>query len=69
VNLDHSVHEDHPAVVMVVEDEFWIRLTLADALRGAGHHVLKCSSADDALAYLHHGSAVDLICTDVRMPG
>jgi CheY-like chemotaxis protein len=54
---------------MVVEDEFLIRIDIADALREAGYKVVECSTADEALALLQSGIQVDLVFTDIRMPG
>jgi len=54
---------------MVVEDEFLIRIDIADALRDAGYKVVECSTADEALALLQSGIPVDLVFTDIRMPG
>lgn len=55
--------------VMVVEDEVLIRLAIADDLRREGFEVLEAGSGDEALALLDGGVAVDLIFTDVSMPG
>lgn len=54
---------------MVVEDEFFIRLDIAEVLRGAGYTVLEASTADDALALLRGEVRIDVIFTDIRMPG
>jgi response regulator RpfG family c-di-GMP phosphodiesterase len=35
-------------VVMVVEDEFLIRIMIADELRSAGYEVVECGTADEA---------------------
>jgi CheY-like chemotaxis protein len=55
--------------ILVVEDELLIRLMLVDALRDAGFEVVEASNADDALATLESQPAIDLVFTDVRMPG
>jgi two-component system, response regulator PdtaR len=56
-------------VVMVVEDEFLIRIDVADELRTVGYTVVECGSADEALDQLHSGMVIDALFTDVRMPG
>ncbi|PWE53991.1 hypothetical protein DEM27_21910 [Metarhizobium album] len=61
--------DERPAVVMVVEDEALIRMDAVYVLEAEGHTVLEAESADAALEILHHQSDVDLIVTDVRMPG
>lgn len=59
---------DSPAV-MVVEDEFLIRIMIADELRAAGYEVLECGTADEAIDILRSGISVGVIFTDIRMPG
>lgn len=54
--------------ILVVEDEFLIRLTLAEILGYAGFDVLEAEDGEQALAHLGNGS-VDLIMTDVNLPG
>lgn len=54
---------------MVVEDEIFIRLATADLLRDAGYRVLEAASAAEALDLLDVAGSINLIITDVRMPG
>jgi CheY-like chemotaxis protein len=53
---------------LVVEDEPWIRLATAHYLEGCNFHVLEASSVREAIAALER-SAVDLVFTDLRLPG
>jgi two-component system, response regulator PdtaR len=55
--------------ILIVDDEVLIRLSTSDLLRDAGFDVLEAASADDALSLLRAGVCVDLVFTDVRMPG
>src|SRR5262245_38748462 len=56
--------------ILVVEDDVFVRMTLADQLRGAGYRVLEASNADEALDLLRDSSqAVPLLLSDIRMPG
>lgn len=55
--------------VLVVEDEFLIRTMVSDALRDAGLAVIEAIDADEAMRVLQSGVAIDLMFTDVRMPG
>jgi CheY-like chemotaxis protein len=57
------------ACVMVVEDESLVRTLLAEELREAGFRVVEACDADDALTCLSAGITVDLIFSDIRMPG
>jgi CheY-like chemotaxis protein len=55
--------------VLVVEDEVRIRSSLVDALRGADFLVIEAANAEDALKILRSGIAVDVVVSDIRMPG
>lgn len=55
--------------ILVVEDEFLIRLLVADHLRESGFIVLEAFNGEEAIAILKSGALVDLVFTDVRMPG
>jgi CheY-like chemotaxis protein len=57
------------AAVLVVEDEIMVRLMIADDLRDAGFTVIEAASADEALTVLRSSTPVDLVLTDIRMPG
>ena len=54
--------------VLLADDEVTITVTLADALRDAGHEVLTASDTDAALQLLESESP-EVVLTDVRMPG
>ncbi len=54
--------------LLLVEDEFLIRLTLAEVLQDAGYEVMEAEDADEALAQLAQGP-VDLLLTDIQLPG
>lgn len=55
--------------VLFVEDEFLIRMIVADHLRDAGFNVTEAANGDEAVAILKGGAAVDVVLSDVRMPG
>jgi CheY-like chemotaxis protein len=55
--------------ILVVEDELLIRLMIAEALREAGFEVVEAANSDEALAILESHAPVDLVFSDVRMPG
>jgi CheY-like chemotaxis protein len=58
-----------PACVLVVEDEVLIRIVITDELRAQGFLVVEAASADQALSYFQAGVAVDLVLSDINMPG
>jgi two-component system, response regulator PdtaR len=55
--------------LLIAEDEFIIRLTIAEFLRDEGYEVIEAANADEALDVLRSGIPIDLLFTDVRMPG
>ncbi len=56
--------------ILVVEDEASVRLYVCDALRTDGYRVLDAACAEDALAMWDKiGAEVDLVLTDMVMPG
>lgn len=60
---------ESPVRVLVVEDEALIRLLIAEAMREAGFTVIEATNAEEALTYIDAGGAVDLVFTDITMPG
>ena len=55
--------------ILVVEDDFLLRLVISEELAALGFRVIQAASADEALRVLEAGILIDLIVTDVRMPG
>ncbi len=55
--------------VLIVEDEFLIRLVLADALSDAGYQVDQASTGDEAAAFAATSPQLALMVTDIHMPG
>jgi len=58
-----------PTRVLLVEDEFLLRMMIATHLRDSGFEVIEAFNGDEAIALLCAGAAVDVVLTDVRMPG
>jgi CheY-like chemotaxis protein len=56
--------------ILVVEDATSVRLTLVQALRLLGYQVFEAANGQDAMkVWKAHGSKVDLLLTDMVMPG
>jgi CheY-like chemotaxis protein len=64
-----SCAEDH-ATILVVEDEVLVRIMVAEELRAQGDTVIEATSASEAISVLQSsGMRIDLVLTDIRMPG
>jgi DNA-binding NtrC family response regulator len=63
------IYKTGPARVLLVEDEVLIRVHVADELRDAGFVVIEVGSADEAWSFLASGGAVDIVLSDIMMPG
>jgi CheY-like chemotaxis protein len=57
-----------PAILLVDDDVFLLTLT-AELLSDFGYKVTTTRNGGEALAALANGEAVDLLVTDVQMPG
>jgi DNA-binding NtrC family response regulator len=55
--------------VLVVDDEPAIRGVVCEFLRDCGLNPVAAEDADQAVALIERGLAVDLVFSDVRMPG
>jgi two-component system cell cycle sensor histidine kinase/response regulator CckA len=55
--------------VLLVEDEVLISEPVCDALVEGGFEVYVAENADTALRYLEDGEAIDLLFTDINLPG
>lgn len=55
--------------VLVVEDDETVRAAACDMLAEMGYRILQADNPDAALAVLRSGASIDLLFTDVVMPG
>jgi CheY-like chemotaxis protein len=57
------------ATILIVEDEPFVQMLLADFLSELGYGVLSASDAQSALALLEAERDISLLLTDVGLPG
>ncbi len=57
------------ATVLVVEDEIFVREPIAEYLRECGYQVLEAADAREAILLIDSVGSVDVVFSDVRMPG
>jgi CheY-like chemotaxis protein len=56
--------------VLVVEDEVFVRMVIAEYLRDCGYRVIEAASGDEALVLLQHLEIdIDVVFSDIEMPG
>lgn len=66
-NIDDPVS---PKTILLVEDEDFVRNVTREVLELAGYHVLEAIDANDGLElYRQNIDTIDLLLTDVVMPG
>jgi PAS domain S-box-containing protein len=60
---------DKRANILLVDDEEGLRQTLAEMLTAIGYHVMESSSGAEALQVIQRADHIDLLVTDVGLPG
>jgi CheY-like chemotaxis protein len=56
-------------VVLIVEDEFLLRMNAIDMIRGAGFEAVEAADADEAIRILETRRDITVVFTDIQMPG
>lgn len=66
---EQSISADRPVTVLLAEDEFLVRALIADEMRQLGWQVIEVGTADEAVEIVRSPIELDLVLTDVHMPG
>jgi CheY-like chemotaxis protein len=61
--------ESKRPVVLIVEDEFLLRMDAADIISAAGFEVVEAENADQAIEILEARRDITVVFTDIQMPG
>jgi len=56
-------------VVLIVEDEFLLRIDAVDMVKAAGFEVVEAANADEAIEILESRRDITVVFTDIQMPG
>ena len=56
-------------VVLIVEDDFLLRMNAAEMIGDAGFDVVEAANADEAIAILEARPDIHVVFTDIQMPG
>jgi DNA-binding response OmpR family regulator len=67
--LRNHLFTPNPATILIVEDDPILRFTLSMELRQGGFQVREACNTDEAETVLEAGSRVNLVVTDIEMPG
>jgi CheY-like chemotaxis protein len=58
-----------PLTILIAEDEAMVRMVEAETLRDAGFEIREARDGASALEILKSDAKVDLLITDIKMPG
>src|SRR5436305_8897902 len=56
-------------VVLIVEDEFLLRINALEMIEAAGFEAVEASNADEAIEILENRRDIAVVFTDIQMPG
>jgi len=63
------LQEVTPRRIVLVDDDPLVRKAIAEVLANEGHTVMEADSGQEALAHMTSGQRIDLVLTDLGMPG
>jgi CheY-like chemotaxis protein len=58
-----------PLVVLVVEDELFVKYNVVVHLQDAGFDVVETASGEEAIAFCISGVTIDIVFTDINLAG
>jgi CheY-like chemotaxis protein len=64
-----GLSESKRPVVLIVEDEFLLRMHAVDMIQAAGFEVVEAGNADQAIDILETRPDITVVFTDIQMPG
>jgi two-component system, response regulator PdtaR len=70
--LDQMAYAATPtphSIILIVEDEYLVRMNAAAMMEDAGFDVLEAGNADEALRLLEGNPDISIVFTDIEMPG
>jgi CheY-like chemotaxis protein len=67
--MEEQSHKPPPETILFVEDEPLIRMDMAEFLRQCGYTVAEATDAKEAMEALKSKLTIDLVISDIRMPG
>ena len=67
--VDIKMRNDPAIIILVVEDEPFVRMDISETLAAAGYVVLEAGNADEAIRLLESHPGIQALFTDIDMPG
>lgn len=67
--LSHTRPGNSPKSILVVEDDQIVRMLTVEVLEELGYRVFEAEDAPQALAILERDEPLDLLMTDISLPG
>src|ERR1700745_1732845 len=61
--------ESKGSVVLIVEDEFLLRMNAVEMIEAAGFEAVEAANADEAIDILESRRDITVVFTDIQMPG
>jgi CheY-like chemotaxis protein len=65
----HAADPGHGEIVLVIDDEATVRMLMVEVLEGAGYTVIEAGDGPSGLKILQSDARIDLLVTDVGLPG
>jgi CheY-like chemotaxis protein len=65
----HDAYSSQAPVVLIVEDEFLLRMSAVEMIEEAGFEIVEAGNADEAITILESRSDIRVVFTDIQMPG
>jgi len=62
-------HSTKRPLVLIVEDEFLLRVNAVEMIEAAGYDAVEAANADEAIAILEARRDIHVVFTDIQMPG
>jgi len=69
VEASELPHTGSGETVLVIDDEITVRMLMTDVLKEAGYRVLEAKDGPSGMRILESGVRIDLLITDVGLPG
>jgi len=69
IHSNSSTPQPHLPTILVVEDDVLVRLVTVEFLEDSGFKVVETSNAADAINVLTTDGPIDVVFSDVQMPG